>query len=198
MNNKNTTKNFPAIKQKADEECKALPSYLGRFLLSVFYIVFCVSLLYALVPVGPISVFALMLSIFVLGLLYTYRVRGKKIKNHLVIYHTTYMIRTFWRANLFLVITGFARLLYMLVTIDYQPIDTCMEAVSSALKKGHMRVLSKIFEICGELIFEQNKIHIHIVGVITFVPVFLYVLIRCITGCVLAVFGINSKNKRNG
>ena len=194
MNNQNITKDTLAIKQKADEECKALPSS-GRFLLSVFYSAFCVSLLFALVPVGSSSVFALMLCIFVLGLLYTYRVCGEKTKNRLVIQHTTYMIGTFWRANILLAITSFVGLLYMLVVVDYQPINSCMGTVTGALEKGQMRVLSKIFEICGQLIYEQNKVHIHIVGLITFVPVFLYVLIRCIRGCILAISGNNPKYK---
>ncbi|MFP4097737.1 MAG: hypothetical protein ACLFP8_05230 [Alphaproteobacteria bacterium] len=151
------------------------------FVLLVLYILFYTSLLRALVPVGAESIFSLMICICSVGVLYSCRVRGRKNKDKITVRHINYMIRTFWRVALYLIITGFIGLLYMLVVVDYHPVEVCVSSLFSSIGKGQIRLLPKIFELCGELIVEQNKSHFRISGLIIFVPVFLYVLFRCIS-----------------
>ena len=186
MNNQNAPAQISQEQETGD--LKRAP-VAKRGILFFLYLVFCASSLTAFVPVGPASVFALMLWICVLAVIYSFRVRARKAKNKLVITHTTYLIRTFWRACLVIIISCFAGLLYMLVVVDYHPLEKCAGAVVDAIGHGHIRVLFKIFEICGDLIVVQNETNLKIVGFVAFSPVFLYVLWRCVRGCLLLISG---------
>lgn len=185
MNDKNTS---TQSQQKQETGRSEKISESGRGILLFLYLVFGTSFLIAVVPVSSVSVFALMTCICILAAIYTYRVRGGKAKNKLVIAHTTYIIRTFWHACLIFIISSFLGLLYMLVAIKYGPLEKCADAMFDAVCNGHLHVLLKIFEICGNLLVAKNKMCLQIVGFIAFSPVFLYVLWRCARGGMRLVF----------
>ncbi len=179
----------PKTQQESIVRGKDLPPWFNNFLLLFLYIAFCTSFLCAVFPISYISIFALMICICVLAGIYTYRVRGKKAKDKLVIAHTSYMIRTFWNANILFAISAFFGLLYMLVVVDYHPLEVCTEALFSAVNHGNMRSVNKIIDFCGELIFEKNRQNLKVAGFIACLPVFIYVLWRCMRGsCLLAFY----------
>jgi|GEM_PF-5647002 len=192
MDNQKTAANAP---QEENSEKQKQASGSEGFLLLLFYITFCTSFLCAVTPLSSASVFSLMICICVLSAIYTYRVRGKRARNKLVIAHTTYMIRTFWRANILLAITSFIGLLYMLVIVNYEPFDTCTNAILNTVNKGHTEAIYKILKICGNLIIEKNKINLQIAGIIAFSPVFVYVLWHCVSGSMLLAFGKTQLNR---
>lgn len=184
--NDQKTEPHPSQKEEIGRQ-KSIPESVS-FSLLFLYITFCTSLLCAVVPISSASVFALMICICILAAIYTYRVRGKKAKNKIVIAHTSYMISTFWRAIILIAITSFIGLLYMLVMVDYEPLETCTRSMLAAINSGHMRTLQRILNVCGELIIEKNRLNLHIAGFIAFLPIFLYVLWRCVRGSVLLAF----------
>lgn len=181
MKNHNTA---PQTQRKQDVTAPAS----GRLFLLLFYVVFCSSSLIATVPVTSMSVFALMICICILAAIYTYRVRGKKARNKLVIAHTTYIIRTFWRICLLLIITSFVGLLYMLVMVEYGPLEECIVTIFGTVNKGNFSRTYEILGVCGDLIIEENRRNLHFVGFIAFSPVFLYVLWRCVRGSILLAY----------
>jgi uncharacterized membrane protein len=193
--NDQKTATHPSKKEEAGE-IEHTPESVSFFLLFL-YITFCTSFLCALVPISSASVFAFMICICILAAIYTYRVRGKKSKNKLVIAHTSYIISTFWRANILLAITSFIGLLYMLVMVDYGPFDICTKPIISAINNGHVRALQRILNVCGELVVEKNRLNLKIAGFIAFFPVFLYVLWRCVRGSMLLAFSKTQLSGRN-
>ena len=185
MNDQNTLTQPP--QEKNAEEQMRIPESVSFFLLFL-YISFCTSFLCALIPISSTSVFALMICICVLAMIYTYRVRGRKARNPIVIAHTSYMITTFWRANILLAITSFIGLLYMLVMVDYGPLELCTTPLFKAFNSGHVQAFQKILSFCGELIVEKNRVNLQIVGLIAFLPIFIYILWRCVRGSMLLAF----------
>ncbi len=185
----------PSQEKKARTQ-ESIPESVS-FSLLFLYIIFCASSLSALVPISSASVFALMICICILAAIYTYRVRGHKGKNTIVIAHTSYIITTFWRAIILLCITSFIGLLYMLVMVDYAPLEKCTSPMISAFNKGHFQALQKILDFCSELIVEKNRLNLRVVGFIAFFPVFLYVLWRCVRGSMLLAFSRTQLSEGN-
>jgi uncharacterized membrane protein len=126
---------------------------------------------------------------------YTYRVRARKRKNKIVVAHTSYVIKTFWRSCILLLITGFVSLLYILVMIDYAPLEECAKPMILAFNNGSLKTLQKVLGACGELFAVKNNINLQVAAFIAFSPVFLYVLLRCVRGSMLLAF---SKTQLNG
>lgn len=164
-------------------------SYKGGSLLFILYVVFCSSFLCALIPVGGLSIFASMICICALSALYTYRVRGRKAKNLFVIRHTTYLIHSFWQANILLAATCFIALLYILIVIDYQPLEACSGALLSAAEHGRVDTMLRLYNICGRLLFEANKLHMYIAGFIAIIPIFFYISWQFLSGLTLLLLG---------
>lgn len=156
-----------------------------KIILFFFYSSLCASLICTALPSGKIAVFALMTSICILSFIYSLRVRAQRSRNRYVIIHTLFMISTFWRALGLFITSCFAALLYMLVAVEYAPIEQCASAVYDTIYHGQLHVLSEIFELCGALIIEKNKVHFYVVRFIVFSPFLLYVLLRCVRGVVL-------------
>ncbi len=188
MNNqKNTTQSLQ--KEKSGEQKHISASI--RFFLLLLYISFCTSFLCAIIPISSASVFALMICICILAVIYTYRVRGKKAKNKMVIAHTSYMISTFWRANILMAVTSFFGLLYMLVMVDYEPLEECANTMLAVIDSVHLQTLQKILGFCGELVVAKNSFNLYIAAFIAFFPPFIYVSWRCLKGILLLIANKN-------
>lgn len=173
-------------------ETKALVHYA----IFVSYITFTLSLSLALVPIPSVSVFSLMICVCTLGGLYSFRLDGKLKENDFVYSHSAYIVRTFWRSCVLLLITSFIAILYMLVAINYNPLEPCFKAAINTLNNGHFENLTKITTICSGLLVEKNIIHIKIVGFIAFIPIFIYVLVRCGTGLALLMYNRKAPSKK--
>jgi len=151
----------------------------------VMYIIFFLSFSLALIPVSAASVFAIMICVCTLSTIYSFRMNSEE--DSLLENHMTFLIRTFWRANLYLLITSFVGILFLLVSIDYQPLSPCINTISSTLQRGNFSLLSKILGVCNSIFIEKNWFNIKITAFIAFFPVLLYLLVRCVKGWALII-----------
>ena len=151
-----------------------------RYKIIALYIVFFLSFSIAIVPVSAAPVFALMICVCTLATIYSFRMNSEE--DGLLENHTTFLIRTFWRSNLYLIITSFVAVLYLLVSVDYQPLGPCFDTLNSALNNGNFSRLIEIANICDDIFFEKNAYNIKVMGFIAFFPILLYLLLRCVKG----------------
>ncbi|MGN7437792.1 MAG: hypothetical protein ACTHOO_04035 [Alcanivorax sp.] len=158
---------------------------LERQKIIVMYIVFFLSFAVAIIPVSAASVFALMICVCTLSTIYSFRMNAQE--DSLLENHTTYLIRTFWHACLYLIITSFVAFLFILVMIDYESLSACPGAFTNALNKGNFTLIGKIFKVCSEIFYQKNLLNIQISTFIAFFPVLLYLLLRCVKGWSLIV-----------
>ncbi len=158
---------------------------LERQKIIVMYIIFFLSFSLALIPVSAASVFAIMICVCTLSTIYSFRMNSEE--DSLLENHMTFLIRTFWRANLYLLITSFVGILFLLVSIDYQPLGPCIDTISGTLQRGHFSQLPKILGVCNSIFIEKNWFNIKITAFIAFSPVLLYLLVRCVKGWALII-----------
>ncbi len=158
---------------------------LERQKIIVMYIIFFLSFSLALIPVSAASVFAIMICVCTLSTIYSFRMNSEE--DSLLENHMTFLIRTFWRANLYLLITSFVGILFLLVSIDYQPLGPCIDTISGTLQRGNFSLLSKILGVCNSIFIEKNWFNIKITAFIAFSPVLLYLLVRCVKGWALII-----------
>ncbi len=151
----------------------------------IIYFVFFVSLSVAVIPISGASVFALMIGVCTLAVIYSLRMNAEE--DSLLENHATFLIRTFWRANLYLLITSFIAMLYLLISVDYAPLSPCIEVLNKHIEKADIKHIPKVIQVCNEIFIETNMINIKIMAFIAFSPILLYLLVRCVKGWTLIV-----------
>lgn len=154
----------------------------------IFYAVYFASLLITMVPISSASVLALMFSTCMLAAAYSIRLNATK--NGFLANHLTFMIRTFWRANFYLLFTVAVSLMYLFLLADYDTIGACFNTMYKTLQHGQIEQLIRIAIACEQLFFEQNEKHFHVTAFIAFTPIVGYVLYRCTLGW---MFGFHHK-----
>ena len=146
----------------------------------IFYSVFFASFLLTLVPVTAVSVFSLMICVCTLAATYSTRVNAEE--DGLLENHMTFLIRSFWRANLYLLFTGTVSLIYLFLLADYETFGACIQAMSTAINNGNLERLNSLAYACETLFFDKNYNHLIITAFIAFAPIVGYLLYRCTLG----------------
>lgn len=159
----------------------------------ILYAVLFISMLVSFIPVNIASLFAIMVCVCTLSIIYS--IRSTAEEDGMIENHTTYLIRTFWRANLCVLISSLVSLLYLTVFVNYVTLQPCISYISEHLtylvRQGSLNTLMMIMEPCGNVFYNKNQHHLIIAAFIAFFPSLLYLLLRCVQGSILVV-----KNER--
>lgn len=146
----------------------------------IYYGVFFASFLITMVPVTVASVFSLMLCACTLSAIYMIRAQGEE--ESFINNHTTFLIRSFWRGLLYLLITLLCGLAYILLMADYDTFGACVDAMLKALNKGNFSRMGTLAHACEKLFFKENAVHLKTAAFIAFTPIVFYLLYRCTYG----------------
>ncbi len=152
-----------------------------------FYGLFFSSLIVSLIPFSIASIFTLMICVCTLAGIYS--VRSTAEEDSLLESHMTHLIKTFWRVNLYLVLTTVFGLLYVALFADYQPLRPCLNTFQRHIvyisENLSAKLLDKVFKGCKATFLEKNYNHLIITAIIAFGPILFYLLRRCIKGVIL-------------
>ncbi len=155
----------------------------------ILYVVFFISFLAAIIPISVASIFATMICICTLSIIYS--IRSNAEEDSLADNHMTYLIRTFWRANLYLIIMFFLAATYLLIFADYIPLHPCIRHIENHFlhlaRHGDLQQFASGFAPCQKDFFLNNQRHLIISALIAFSPTLVYLLLRCLRGWVLVV-----------
>ncbi len=136
--------NLKALQDIARQQAKEQHSLFS------FYAVFFLSFVCAFIPVGFVFVFSIMICVCTLATIYA--VRSKSEEDSLTENHCSFLIRTFWRTNLYLLISTLISLLYLLIMIDYMPLKPCLQYLErhllSAITNWNYAAIGKILKAC--------------------------------------------------
>lgn len=158
-----------------------------------FYVVFFVSIFISFIPVNIASLFAVMICVCTLSAIYS--VRSTAEEDGITENHMTYLIRTFWRANLYVLIASLGSLLYLTIFVNYITLHPCLSYISDhwtyIVRQGNFDTIFSIMKQCGSVFYSKNYHHLIIAAFIAFSPSLLYLLLRCVRGWRLII-----KNER--
>lgn len=150
----------------------------------IVFVIFFLSMFVSFIPLSVASVFSMMVCICTLATVYS--MRGTAEEDGLVENHMTFMIRTFWRVNLYFLITSVLAILYILIMADYSVLKPCFalsdKFLYSAIDMHDLSKFNYLIEICKSTFFDRNLNHLKITAVIAFLPIILYLLYRCVVG----------------
>ncbi len=137
------------------------------------------------------TIFAIMVTICILAGLYSVRTNAEE--DSLLENHTTYIIRVFWRTNLFLFYFSNISIIYMILMVDYSPLKPCVgyieDHILSMIFEGKLDELKQILSFCEKPFLEKNQFHLYITAFIAFGPAFLYYSLRSLKGSLLTIAG---------
>ena len=145
------------------------------------YVMFSFTFLMVFIPSLYASLVGLLLCLFlIIGL---YSVKSKSEEGTLAGDHSRYLIKTFWRANLFLLYSFVLSAIYLVMFIKYQNLINCMDRIplDSAMNMD-IEVLEQISNSCIHKFISENKLSLSISALIAFGPVVIYLAIRITRG----------------
>lgn len=158
-----------------------------RHVILAFYVVFFTSIFISFIPINIASLFAIMICVCTLATIYSMRVNSEE--DGITENHMTYLIRTFWRANLYMLIAGLFGILYLAIAVDYIALKPCLTYITDhgtyIIRNGTFDIVFKIMKPCSDVFFQKNQHNLVIAAFIAFFPTFLYLLFRCIKGGLL-------------
>lgn len=146
----------------------------------IYYGVFFASFFLTLVPVSVVSVFSLMICACAVAAIYMERARQED--DSLISNHMTFLIRSFWRGNLYLVLSSLCGLMYLLLMADYETFGACVDAMLRAINSGSFERLGGLAHACEKLFLKENADHLKTSAFIAFIPIVTYLLYRCAYG----------------
>jgi len=146
----------------------------------IYYGVFFSSFCVAVIPFTVASVFALMICSCILAAIYIER--AKSDQGTLLYNHMTFLIRSFWRGNFYLLMCLSLALIYILLTANYETFGICIDAILSAINTGRFGKVGSLVHACEILFLEENANHLKTAAVIAFAPIVVYLLFRCVYG----------------
>lgn len=155
----------------------------------IYYGVFFTSFLLAFIPVNAVFVFALMICVCMLAGIYMER--AKVDADTFIHNHMTFMIRSFWRANLYLLGTVILGALYLILMADYETFGACVNVIGSVLNNGDIGRIPNLALACEQKFLEENSGHLLVSAVLSFAPIVFYILYRCAFGVLHAKNGDN-------
>ena len=150
----------------------------------IMYIVFFSTFIGTFVPKGFFAVFSVMICVCTLATIYSVRSRSQE--DSILENQCTFLIRTFWRANLYLFFSFILAALYILFTVDYTPLKPCMafieEHFQSVVTNLNGKVISKIMNSCSETLINTNNKSLIFGSLIAFFTPFTYIIFRFVRG----------------
>ncbi len=150
------------------------------------YMIFFLSLLVTLIPLSIASLFSFMICVCTLAGIYS--IRSNAEEDSFAENHMSYLISTFWRANLYLFIAAMFAALYIGVMTDYAPLKPCMSYIDnylvSAVKNLDFSRLLRVTKSCEQPFMDRNNITFAITTLIAFLPALSYIAYRCFKGLV--------------
>lgn len=148
------------------------------------YFIFFISFMITLVPFSIASIFAFMICVCTLSVIYSIRSRAEE--DSVLENQMTLLIRTFWRANLYLLISFTFGLGYLMFCADYLPLKPCLAYIErhgvSILMNNTESRLMRIISSCQKPFLAQNFMHLVISGSIAFAPILGYLFYRIAMG----------------
>lgn len=142
------------------------------------------SLFLTLIPFSVASFFSLLLSICTLSGVYSMRSLAEE--DSLVENHMNFLIMTFWRVCLFVLITSIFATFFLLIFANYKQMDICVRQIDyiaiGAVRSRNASNFSLLFDYCSQLFLKNNARQITATSIIAFAPVLLYLLYRCQKG----------------
>jgi uncharacterized membrane protein len=169
-----TNSSSPAANTIITERKKILALYI--FFFAVLYLSFLSP------PV--IAALSLMACICILAGLYSIRANAKE--DTLIKSHASFMIRTFWRANLYLIYSTMLGMVFLVLFIDYSPFFPCMDYLSynwiTVMQYWDFPDFIKLFKRCYTPFIKSNTMHVVAMIFIIIFPVLIYLLNRFILG----------------
>lgn len=183
------------FKLKSDNE---IPDKIGYFpdersRVLTLYLVFFGSILLLFVP----SIYGALIGLFVclMTLVGIHSVRSNAEEDSLTQNHMTFLIRTFWRTNLFLLYSAIVSSVYLVLFAEYKNIGNCMVTLPDlfvdAVNYMNFNNFNKAINYCGVKFEKDNSLHVIITLSIALGPSAFYLIWRYLRGWSFA-----SKNKR--
>ncbi len=155
------------------------------------YGLFAASIILCVIP--NLLCAALSLIGFIALLVTGYMMRGKAEKGSLIENHTTFIIRTVWISTLFSAIGLVLGVIYMIASIDYTPLESCIQTMVDAgiqeIRSLNPDEILAYTQPCMEGFFGMNKGLIVVISLLGFGLPVLYMAYRFIKGVVRAVKG---------
>lgn len=181
------------IKQTAEDI--SIPFLSERRKILIFYVLFFILAALTLLSPLKIAILSLMVCVLHLSLIYSYRALVENDPDCYIYNHTTFLIRTFWRCNLYMIYSGFLGLLYILVITDYSGFKPCTDYfernIASAIMHWNVNQYLDLFSQCSSPFMKMNTTKI-VIGIFIMVfPILIYLLNRLILGWSHAIRGIN-------
>lgn len=150
----------------------------------IVYFIFFASFIVALVPLSIASIFALMICVCTLAVIYSIRSRAEE--DSITENQMTFLIRTFWRTNLYLVITCALGGGYLVTFADYLPLKPCTDYFEryflSIANNMSLEKLVIIFSKCEGDFTQSNWKHLMISMTIVICPALSYMIYRITKG----------------
>ncbi len=166
--------NLKALQDIARKEIKEQNSLFS------FYAVFFLSFVCAFVPVGFVAVFSVMICVCTLATIYA--TRSKSEEDSLTENHCSFLIRTFWRTNLYLLISAVVASLFLLVAIDYMPLKPCLSYIErhflSSLTSWNQAAIGRIMNACYAPFMKGNSQTMLIGTILAIFPPLSYLIFR--------------------
>ncbi len=150
------------------------------------YIFLFLSMFATLIPINIASVFSLMICVCTLAAIYS--VRSNAEEDSILENHMTFLIRTFWRANLYLLISIMLAGIYIAMFADYSAITPCVSYINDHLatiiENSDISRIKKIMEPCSNAFYNNNKHYVMVTILLALLPLLTYLIYRCFFGCV--------------
>ncbi len=170
----------------------SIPLFSERKKILILYILFFGTLVIGFITPPTAAALSLMACILILAGIYSFRAQAKK--DSLTENHMTFLIRTFWRANLYLVYSTFLGVIYLLVMTDYSAFNPCvsfaMDRWTYVAMNWGPKEFSALFSQCTKPFMRDNTINL-VIGIFMMIfPILIYLLNRFILGWKHATRGI--------
>lgn len=144
------------------------------------YVFFFISIIMMALPSAYPALIGMILCVLILMGLYS--ARSKAEEGSMTETHMSYLIRTFWRANLFLLYALVPALIYAALYISYNKVWTCLTVLPpemiDSMRYTDTAQLEALANACVSTFMSENKKPLMIAALIAFGPVGSYILVQ--------------------
>ncbi len=120
---------------------------------------------------------------------FLYAARSKADEDSLLENHLSYLIKSFWKGNIFLVLFFAIGGVFLSLTMDYAPIMPCLDYVMnnamSLAQKNDLSTVIEIFKPCEKQFLAKNMGQLIATGTIAFIPSLAYLSYRLVYGLIV-------------
>lgn len=143
----------------------------------ILFFLYFGSIFAAFIPLTIASLFAAMICVCVIATLYATKSSAEE--DSLVEHHMAFMIKTFWRANIYVLICTIFALIFLLVAADYASLSPCLRSLNNFLLNVNFSKITALAELCEKTFVHNNMKQIIVAGIIALVPTLLYLFVQC-------------------